>query len=145
MRQENFIAYLKKLKPEDWRVKISTTWTVKDVVAHMVGWEKGDGEVIKKSWETKKPPWFYLTDDFDEFNKKSVEYYRRYTPAQLIVEWEMWREKVHDEITAIGRAKLQSRPELFRWLFEDENSEHRESPTHYEHHYQQIKDALKKV
>ena len=42
MSELDFVSYLKILKPEDWHKKVNDKWTVKDVVAHMIGWEKGD-------------------------------------------------------------------------------------------------------
>lgn len=143
MWQEDFISYVKKLKPEDWKRKVNNNWTVKDVVAHMVGWEKGDCKIIRDTWKTKKLPWFYKTEDFDAFNKKSTSYYKSYSSKKLIVEWEKWRQNVKKEIQTIGKSKLQSRQDLFRWLFEDENKR-RKKPTHYEHHYAQIKKVCDK-
>jgi hypothetical protein len=98
----DFIAYLKTLKPEDWHKKVDDGRTVKEVVAHMVGWEKEDTKIIRSAWATKKRPWFYETEDFDDFNKKSIEYYKDYEPAELISEWEKWQKKVKEEINRIG-------------------------------------------
>lgn len=81
-----FIAYLRRLRPEEWDVKVTDKWTVKDVVAHMVGWEKDDPAAIRNAWETKQLPWFYATDAYDEFNKRSVEFYRDYAPHELLEE-----------------------------------------------------------
>lgn len=58
MSDPDFIAFLKTLKPENWGKMATSKWTVKDVVAHMVGWERGDVEAIKTSWETKEQPWW---------------------------------------------------------------------------------------
>ncbi len=135
----NFISYLRTLKIDDWNKKVTDKWTVKDVVAHMVGWEKEDPEIIKSTWGSKKVPWFYETDNYDDFNKKAVEFYKDYTPAQLLDEWEKWRNKVKEEIERIGEDKLRARPDLFGWLFEEGEG------SHYNHHYQQIRKALEKT
>ena len=71
---------------------------MKDVVAHMVGWERGDVEEIKRIWETKTPPWWKNDPNYDEFNYKWVGFYKDYTPEQLIAEWEMWQRKVTKEV-----------------------------------------------
>lgn len=137
--KEDFITYLKTLKPSDWEVKVNNNWTVKDLVAHMVGWEKIDSEIIKETWQTKRRPWFYETDDFDGFNMKNVEFYKSYTPNQLIKEWEMWQELSQDEINRIEEDRLRSYPKLFGWLFGLDNY-----ISHYSKHFNQIRKVLEK-
>src|SRR5436309_2991200 len=91
----DFVGYLKTLKPEDWNKMATSQWTVKDVVAHMVGWEKRDAEVIPVIWATKKKsPWMNAEEEYDEFNARWVAFYKDCTPEQLLVEWEMWQKKV---------------------------------------------------
>jgi hypothetical protein len=63
----------------------------------------------------------------------------------LITEWGMWQQKVQEEIYRIGEENLKTRPDLFNWLFEgvkDNRNDGTES--HYKHHYNQIKKALRK-
>ena len=132
----DFTAYLKTLNPEDWDEKATEKWTVKDVVAHMVGWEKEDAQIIGSIWKSKKAPWFYETNDYDDFNKKSVEHYKDYTPSQLIGEWEKWRRAVEKEISRIGEDKMKARPDLFGWLFKKRDDDH------YNHHYRQIRKTV---
>lgn len=138
MPELDFISYLKSLKPEDWDKRVTKSWTVKDVVAHMVGWERINPQVIRETWQTKKRPWFYETDDFDELNRKSVVDYREYTSNQLIAEWEKYQKLTQVEIDRVGEKKLRAEPRLFGWLF---NSEEREDG-HYNHHYRQIRHAV---
>lgn len=134
----DFISYLKTLKPEDWKRRVNNKWTVKDVVAHMVGWERGDPEAIYKAWKTKKPPWWMETDDYDDFNRENVENYKNYTPEQLINEWERWQNFLQREMDKVGEENLRSRPDLFGWLFEEGEG------SHYEHHFKQIREVVEK-
>lgn len=139
MSATNFIQYLKTLKPEDWQKKVNEKWTVKDLVSHMVGWEKEDVAVLRVTWKNKKQPWFYDTDNFEDFNRKSVEYYKNYTPQQLILEWEYWQHEIKMAMIEIGEDNLMYRYDLFSWLFrEDEDG-------HYVHHLKQIKAVVEKV
>jgi hypothetical protein len=131
----DFISYYKTLRPEDWNIQVTKMWTVKDVVAHMVGWEKIDPQVIRETWRTRERPWFYNTNDSNEFNRKNVESYRGYSPRRLIAEWEQWQRKVQAEIDRIGENNLRSLPELFHWLFDRK---------HYSHHFVQIKSVMEK-
>lgn len=133
-----FIEYLKILEPSDWSRKINDKWTVKDVVAHLIGWDKGDPEIIRTTWETKKAPWFTKTKDFKEFNAKNVEFYKDYKSAELIKEWKKWKKKVREEIDKIGEEKLRKHPELFGWLFEKGGNKHEKF------HYNQIKEVVKR-
>ena len=102
MRKIDFIDYLKQLKVGDWSKMATEKWTVKDVVAHMVGWEKDSPGTIKKTWETRQTPWFMKIDDYDDFNRKVVEFYKNYTPNQLIEEFEKWQYRTKEEIDLIG-------------------------------------------
>src|SRR5258708_7708676 len=143
MPDPDFISYLKTLKPEDWNKMVTSKWTVKDVVAHMVGGEKGDVEALKKCWETKTPPWWKIQNDDDAFNAKAVEFYKNSTREKLVAEWERWQRKVQEEIGRIGKKNLKTRKDLFEWLFEGgEDDRGGENASHYKHHYIQIKKAL---
>ena len=46
MVEDDFITYLRALRPEGWQLKVTDKWTVKDVVAHMVGWERQDPKTL---------------------------------------------------------------------------------------------------
>ena len=137
--ESKFISFLKSLEVDDWTKKITDKWTVKDVVAHMVGWKKNDPETILLTWRMKDLPWFYKVQDYGEFNRQSVEYYKDYSPDELIAEWLVLRKIVKKIILDLGEHQLRSRPDLFRWLF---NKNEKES--HYSHHLEQIKKVLNK-
>ena len=109
----------------------------------MVGWERSDVEEIPKIWRTKRQPWFVKTKNYDEFNAKWVNFYKNYTPTQLVTEWEMWQNKVSEEIDRIGYQNIKSRPDLFDWLLEDEDiKDLSRGNGHYAHHYRQIKRVV---
>lgn len=143
----DFIAYLNTLKPEDWKKMATPKWTVKDVVAHMVSWEKESCEAVVKAWETKQRPWFMETENYEDFNVQQVEYYAHYTPNQLLQEWKMWQKKIWEEIEQIGYDNVKAHPELFDWLMDgqtktEESYTLNEGGDHYRHHYEQIKKAV---
>lgn len=141
----NFLEYLKNLNHEDWDKQVTEKWTVKDVVAHMVGWERGDVEEIRRIWETKSPPWWKNNPNYDEFNDKWISFYKNYSPEELIAEWEMWQKKVEEEVDKIGYENIKARTDLFDWLLQD-GGEYtlNEGGSHYDHHLKQIKEALGK-
>ncbi len=135
--ESDLISFLHALSLADWQIKVTNLWTVKDVVAHLVGWTRGDPATIRKAWATKQQPWFYQTDDYDEFNRRNVDFYRPYSPARLLNEWVKWRQRVDKTITRIGPGQLQARSDLFRWLFDYEPNSHEKI------HLKQIKRAIK--
>ena len=101
----------------------------------MVGWEKEVVKELKRIWETGERAWFLEKDDYDEFNKKSVEFYKNYSPEKLISEWEMWQKALAEEIKSIGGENIRKRPYM-KWVFDEgENS-------HHGHHYEQIKKVI---
>jgi len=136
MPVSELISYLKTLSQNDWNKKITDEWTVKDMIAHLVGWEKGDPGLIKSTWQTKEKPWFMKTKEYDAFNRQSVEYYKNFTPAELIAEWKKWRDKVKEVIMEIGEDKLRAHPDLFGWLFDQGANSHTNI------HFKQIKKHL---
>jgi len=138
MPKSDFVSYLKTLKSEDWNKMATDKWTIKDVVAHMVGWEAQDPQSLREAWENKEPPWWMKTKKYDEFNQKAVEHYKNYTPEELIAEWETCQQKFQDEMDRIGEDNLKAYPDLFGYFTDGRNGKH------YQHHLQQIKDAVGK-
>lgn len=134
---KEFLELLKDLKSEDWKIKIKNK-TIKDIVAHMVGWEKECAEQLDEVWETQEEPWFLKTDDYDDFNKKSMEKYKDYSPEELLNEWKKLQEELEKKIIQIGEEKLRARPELFDWVFDEGDN------SHYLEHLNQIKEAISK-
>lgn len=142
-----FIKYLKTLPAEDWEKKVTADWDVKNVVAHMIGWDRGDVDAIKTICETKQPPSWKLSGwgkaDDDAYNAKWIEYYKDYTPTELIIEWEKWQAEVRALVNFYGEENLRARSDLFDWLFEGVEDNRKDStPGHYKHHYNQLKQVL---
>ncbi len=145
-----FIDFLRTLQPEDWAVKVNANWTVKDLVAHMIGWDRSDVDAIKDTWKTKTPPtwmdkslWGKKQDD--EFNAKWVKYYENYSPEELLTEWEYWQSEVQKLVEEYGETEMKSFPGLFDWLFEGIAEDRQDStPGHYKHHYLQLRKVLGK-
>ncbi|WKZ25101.1 MAG: hypothetical protein QY321_01585 [Patescibacteria group bacterium] len=136
MKKIDFISYLETLTENDWSKKVTSQWSVKDVVAHLTGWEKDDVDAIRSIWTTKELPWWMKTKNYDDYNKKWVDYYSSYTSGQLLNELKICQQAVADEINRIGEANLREYPELFSWLFDETDK------SHYSIHLRQIKEAV---
>lgn len=141
----DFLTYCKQLKPEDWSRQINTNWTVRDLVAHMVGWEKAFTEELMKSWETKQAPWFMDPGSWDRYNAKSVQLYQDYTPEQLLSELEKWQRKLKSEINRIGKDNLRQ-AKIFGWVFEwvlgEDNPKSDEIASHQLYHLKQLQRVM---
>ena len=130
----NFVEYLKTLEPKNWEVQATKSWTVKDVVAHLVGWEKEVVNTLDEAIKTGEHAWFMKEENWDTFNKTNTEYYKHYTPEELIKEWKMWQERLEEKIQQHGEKKLKGDKDM-EYLFDEEDG-------HYQHHFNQIKKAL---
>ncbi|MFC1721449.1 DinB family protein [Patescibacteria group bacterium] len=133
IQKKKFLSCIKALSDENWNLMVTDKWSVKDVVAHMIGWEKEDPEAIRLTWKTKQKPWFKKTDDYADFNKSAVDFYKSYRPTELIAELEKWQKRVQETIDQIGEENLRDYPDLFDWLFDESED------SHYADHLKQIK------
>lgn len=133
----SFIEYLRNLNPEDWNVKATDKWTVKDVVAHLVGWEKEVANTLEVSRKTGEPAWFMKQENWDKFNKQNTEFYKDYSLEKLLNEWEMWQKKLEVKIKELGEQELRDDKDV-EYLFDEGDD------NHYEHHWKQIRKALGK-
>ena len=132
-----FLEYCRNLKLENWNKQVSEKWTVKDVIAHLVGWEKEVTNTLEESRKTGEPAWFMKQENWDEFNKQSIEFYKDYSPTELLDEWEMWQKKLEAKIKEQGEKELRDDKDM-EYLF-DEGEDN-----HYEHHWKQIREAVEK-
>lgn len=135
MVTNQFIKFLKNLNQNDWKTLVDHNWTIKDVVAHLVGWEKECAMLLPVLWSQKKRAWFLDTEDYSDFNKRSVDHYKDFTSEELLSEWNKWVSALDEEIKRIGDEKLKNRPELFDWVFDED---------HYLEHFEQVKKILGK-
>ncbi|MBU0907800.1 MAG: ClbS/DfsB family four-helix bundle protein [Nanoarchaeota archaeon] len=135
---KELFALLESLSDSEWKIKVNEKWTVKDVIAHLVGWEKESVKCLREEWKTKKKPWFFETDNYDEFNNGLVREYKKFSPKELINEWKKQINRLEEETQSIGEEKLRENMDLFGWVFgEGEDN-------HYLIHLNQIKRVLKK-
>ncbi len=108
---------------------------MKDVLAHLAGWEKEVARELLKTWGSENEAWFMSVSNYDEFNEGIRRFYESYSPDQLIMELEKWQKVLEDEIREIGETNIKNKPDM-EWVF-DEGGE-----PHFEHHVKQMKKAL---
>ena len=132
----NHIDYLKSLKPEDWLKRATIKWTVKDVLSHLVGWEREVATTFLKSRESKKIPWYLETEDYDEFNEKIQKEFADWSPEDLIKEWKKWEENLNSKIREVGEDIINIRRQNLSWMVDGKEN------NHTDWHINQIKKAL---
>ncbi len=140
----DFLNYCKQLQPEDWSKMVNEKWTVKDVVAHLAAWEKECARELGKAWTTREKPWFLKTDNWDDFNERSYNFYKDYSPEQLLDEWEKWQKELSKEIEKIGEGELKQDPDMFSWAFDVWATDEDNNPSHVDYHWKKVKKVLGK-
>lgn len=130
------VSFFNGLKESDWDVFATKKWRVKDLLSHLVGWEREVDRELVKVFETGNEPWFMSVENYDDFNERVYQEFKQYSPKLLISELEMWRDALGKEIRRIGEDKIRQRPRM-SWVF-DEGGE-----PHFEHHMRQVDEALR--
>ena len=136
MTEQEIILYLKTLPYDSWGLSVTLKWTLKDVVAHMIGWTELDVESLERIHETEILPWRKKGFDVNKYNAQSVERYSKIKPDELLDIWIKLLDRRGEQIKSIGKDNIKKDKELFYYLFEEGNSKHTL------HHYQQMKKAL---
>jgi len=128
------ITFFKNIKEGEWDIQVTKKWRVKDVLAHLIGWDR---EVVKELinvFNNGAEPWFMLTDNYNEFNEKIFQEFKNYSPAELLIELEKWENDLDRKIKEIGEDKIRQRN--MDWVFDEEEN------SHFEHHMKQIEKVL---
>jgi hypothetical protein len=131
------IEFCQKLDRSDWAKMATKSQTVKDIFAHLVGWQREVVLELRKTWNSKKQPWFGLTSDYDDFNARIRNEFNATKPEDLITEFKRWDLALDQEINEIGENQLRAKPEADWVMDEGEDS-------HFLNHFLQIKKAVGK-
>lgn len=129
------IDFCQKLTLADWERMATKTQTIKDIVAHLVGWQRECVFELEKTWNSGVQPWFMLTDDYDEFNAKIRGEFHSSKPSELLEKFRYWDSALNKTIDQIGEGKLRNKPGLEWVLDEGEDG-------HFLNHFLQIKKAV---
>lgn len=130
-----FMNFLASLTESQWQARVNDDWTIKDVIAHLIGWAYEVAGVLPTVWATGEEPWFCRTSDYDEFNDGNVCRYKDLSPEETLTEYMRSEEVVKAEVAKIGESTLRESGG-YGWLFD-------EGPNaHWINHFRQIKTAL---
>lgn len=135
-KYKDTINFFKNIKDLDWNIFVNKKWKVKDVLAHLVGWEREVTKELLNVFEKERKAWFVLTDDYSKFNNEIYKEFKNYSPKNLLTEYIKWEDILSKNIKKMGEEKIRKRKDM-TWVFDEgENS-------HFEYHIKQVKDAFK--
>lgn len=132
--EKYLINFFTNLKDSDWDILVTSKWRVKDVLAHLVGWEQECVKELPKAFKGNCP-WFMTTENFDNFNNEIYQAFVNYPKNKLIDEFIKVAKKLDEIIKEIGEENIRKREDL-HWVFDEGGS------SHFEHHLKQIQTAL---
>ncbi len=140
----DLIPYLKSISESDWYLRATDEWLVKDMVSHLIGWEREVSKNFMTAWEKGIEPWFMKVDDYTEFNQKIYAEFKDWTPSALLDEFEKWTKDLDEQIEKVGKENLEKRRKEFDWVLDDGENEDENTDTgsHFGHHLDQIKRAV---
>ena len=114
---------LGSLKPKQWEIEVVPKRNVRDIIAHMVGWEKEAVEQLKKP---KDDSYSMGIKDYQKFNDIAVRRYKILSTKELMNEWEKWQKLLDEEIIKSDRETLDKKSQLFDWIIDGKESNHYE-------------------
>lgn len=107
-------------------------WSIKDIVAHIVGWHREIGPALERIARGEKPvPDGVRYDDVDAWNDRFVAARRGLPVTDMLLELDKSHEYFMHAANAVPPERLQ--PERTAWKLVDQNSVH-----HYREHGSQI-------
>ena len=111
LSNDEIINFCQNLEKSDWAKMAKKTQTVKDIFAHLVGWQRECVLELRKTWNSGKQPWFVLTSEYDDFNLKIRNEFDVFQPDNLLQEFKKWDRALEQMIIEIGEDKLRSKRE----------------------------------
>ena len=113
------------------------TWSIKDIVAHIVGWHSEMGPALERIARGERPvPEGVSYDDVDAWNAKFVAARRGAEAADLLLELDKSHERFMHQADAVPEERFQ--PGKTTYKIVDGNSAH-----HYHEHGEQIREWRK--
>jgi uncharacterized damage-inducible protein DinB len=127
--EEEFIQVIYSLNTTLRDQKIAgSSWSVKDVLSHIVGWEV---EVVKQFKAFLVNPDVDDTYDIDSFNKNSVSSRKNKTWNEIIEELKLAQEELSAFISTLSRKDIDTEDRFSEWV--------EVLIDHYKHHTMQLK------
>ncbi len=117
---------------------VKKKWSVKDVLSHLVGWEREVAQELLKVFKSEDEPWFMQTASYNKFNERIHQEFKNYSAEALLSELKKWQKELKKNIQEIGEERIRQRSRMV-WVFDEGEL------SHFKHHLQQVGKAIKNV
>jgi len=97
----------------DKQREIYPTWTVKEIIAHLTGWDEATAASLRAHMDNSLPG-TPASRGVDEYNAQSVEERRALDYDQVVQEWRLARVQLKEAIDALTPEKWEQEM-LFPW------------------------------
>lgn len=105
------------LEHVDESIEIYPAWTAKEVIAHLVGWDKVSSDSLSSFIQGGIPDKVALDGD-DAFNNASVQTYAGLSFEETVQEWEKERQRLLEMLIALSDEQLDEKI-TYPWGGED--------------------------
>ena len=106
MTEREIIIYLKKIPSNSWDFLATPRWSIKDLVAHMIGWTEIDVDSIDRIDEAHTLPWRQKDFKVDDYNAESVNKYSKSLPNELLNIWIELLDRRDKKMKTVGKEKI---------------------------------------
>jgi hypothetical protein len=102
------IAAFQKVQVNDWaKVGVTTAWTPKDVLAHLVSYELLLEDALKLVTGKRDTPVLdAMNADRESFNEKQIGPYKDHSSAEILLEYTQAHTRVMELVEQLGPEKL---------------------------------------
>jgi hypothetical protein len=95
------------ITPENQDQSFLGTWSIKDLLAHLVGWDHSNIAAVKAVREGKLPSFYgYIDKDWHSYNARLVGLYKKGTMADLIRDAQVSQQVLMDLLAALPARDL---------------------------------------
>ena len=132
--RENLLAIIRQLPPGCLDIPCIGTLNIKDLVAHLVGWDFTNLQAVQEILAGQRPSFFqYYDTDWRSYNARLVETYRKETFDAMLAEVTVSRQQLITFLYALPAAdilqgkspKEQGRTVTIRYLLHAEAADER--------------------
>jgi hypothetical protein len=97
----------------DEQMPIYPGWTIKHLLAHLIGWDEASTATLRAYAQGLTPPTLAV-GSFDDYNAKSVAAGERLSYDLIAKEWELARDQLKAALLDVPDEKI-AEPLLFSW------------------------------
>lgn len=105
---QSFERMLETLEQVDADLEIYPDWTVKEVVAHLIGWDTATTNSLSSFIQGGVPDVVSI-HGVDAYNTEMIAQYAGLSLEQLVQEWQSERQRLLDTMTALEESQLKAK------------------------------------